>query len=144
MPILKTDILGSVIEINFQEKEKKKLHRIINKFKARLGEFKDLEGKVTGSKIIFLSALKAEDEIEELQELLKNKEKLELSREDQLYKLNNLNKEIIELKDKIAELNNNNSFLENANSSAIAAIEKIEEKLEEINKKILSKNDDES
>ena len=64
MPILKTDILGSVIEINFQEKEKKKLHRIINKFKARLEEFKDLEGKVTGSKIIFLSALKAEDEIE--------------------------------------------------------------------------------
>ena len=144
MPILKTDILGSVIEINFQEKEKTKLHRIINKFKARLEEFTDLEGKVTGSKIIFLSALKAEDEIEELQELLNNKEKLELNSEDQQYKLNNLNKEIIELKDKIAELNNNNSFLENTNSSAIVAIEKIEEKLEEINKKILSKNDDES
>ena len=51
MPILKTEILGSKIEINYEESEKDKLEIIIEKFKERLSNFKNLEGKVSNSKI---------------------------------------------------------------------------------------------
>ena len=39
MPILKTEILGSEIEINYEEVEKERLTKLINQFKKRLSEF---------------------------------------------------------------------------------------------------------
>ena len=63
MPTLKTEILGSSVEINYEEAEKDKLIKIVDKFNDRLLDFKDLEGKVGDNKILFLAALKAEDEI---------------------------------------------------------------------------------
>ena len=55
MPILKTNILGSEIEINFQNDEKKRLYKLINVFKERLGEFNNLKGKYTDNKIYHYS-----------------------------------------------------------------------------------------
>jgi len=40
MPTLKTEILGSIIEINYQEAEKEKLERLISKLRKRISEFK--------------------------------------------------------------------------------------------------------
>ena len=78
MPILETEIFGSKIEINYRAGEKEKLIDLIDRFKKRLLEFKDLQGKVTDNKIFLLAALKAEDHIFELNEkfLLQNKEKI--------------------------------------------------------------------
>ena len=106
MPTLKTEILGSLIEINYEEEEKDKLIKIIEKFNDRLLDFKNLEGKVSDNKILFLAALKAEDEIFDFT----NKSKSSLKEVEDIYKkqiekINNLNQEIIELKDKINELN---------------------------------------
>ena len=75
MPILKTEILGSIIEINYEEKEKNKLLEIIEKFNDRLLGFKNLEGKVSINKIMLLAALKAEDQIVDLLNEVSNKEK---------------------------------------------------------------------
>ena len=55
MPILKTEILGSIFEINYEEKEKIKLHQVIEKFNKRLLDFKNLEGKVSDNKILLLN-----------------------------------------------------------------------------------------
>ena len=63
MPILKTEILGSVVEINYEEVEKDQLLLIIENFKKRLENFKDLQDKVSDKKILLLAALKAEDQI---------------------------------------------------------------------------------
>ena len=41
MPILKTEIFGSVFEINYPEGEKEKLEEIIKSFHTRLEEFKN-------------------------------------------------------------------------------------------------------
>ena len=56
MPKLKTEILGSQIEINYEEGEKDKLNKIIESFNKRLLDFRDLEGKVSDNKIFFLAA----------------------------------------------------------------------------------------
>ena len=63
MPTLKTEILGSPIEINYEESEKDKLIKIIEKFNDRLLDFENLRGKISDKKILILAALKAEDQI---------------------------------------------------------------------------------
>ena len=63
MPTLKTEILGSLIEINYEESEKDKLRKIIEKFNERLLDFENLRGKISDKKILILAALKAEDQI---------------------------------------------------------------------------------
>ena len=108
MPILETEIFGSKIEINYKKGEKEKLIDLIERFKKRLLEFKDIQGKVTDNKILFLAALKAEDHIFDLNKKfqLENKEKIvykNLSLE-----LNNKTKEIINLKDEILILSKEN------------------------------------
>ena len=82
MPTLKTEILGSPIEINYEESEKDKLIKIIEKFNDRLLDFENLRGKISDKKILILAALKAEDQIidrsltkEKETEILNNKKK---------------------------------------------------------------------
>ena len=75
MPILEINILGSVIEINYQEDEKEKLLDLIEQFKIRLSEFENIKGRFSDNKIIFLAALKAEDDILELKKKIDNSSK---------------------------------------------------------------------
>ena len=63
MPTLKTEILGSPIEINYEESEKDKLIKIVERFNDRLLDFDNLRGKISDKKILILAALKAEDQI---------------------------------------------------------------------------------
>ena len=137
MPILETEIFGSKIEINYKKGEKEKLIDLIERFKKRLLEFKDLQGKVTDSKILFLAALKAEDHIFDLNKKfqLENKEKIvykNLSLE-----LNNKTKEIINLKDEILILSKENKRLKNLNEKAFEEIDRVNSKLSASIKRIL-------
>ena len=141
MPTLKTEILGSLIEINYEEAEKDKLIKIIDKFNDRLLDFKDLEGKVGDNKILFLAALKAEDEIFDF--TYKSKSSLKEVEEiykKQVKKINDLNQEIIELKDKIIELNTKNNNLQNFNSKAFNELDLLEKQLNDLTNKIISQN----
>ena len=75
MPILKTEILGSQIEINFEESEREKLQYLISNFKQRLNEFPENNGRISTNTILFLAALKAEDQLVEIESIVdKNKE----------------------------------------------------------------------
>ena len=137
MPILETEIFGSKIEINYKKGEKEKLIDLIERFKKRLLEFKDLQGKVTDNKLLFLAALKAEDHIFDLNEkfLVQNKEKIvykNLSLE-----LNNKTKEIINLKDEILILSKENKRLKNLNEKAFEEIDRVNSKLSASIKRIL-------
>ena len=51
MPTLKTEILGSIIEINYQEAEKEKLERLISRLTERINEFNHNAGQISDSKI---------------------------------------------------------------------------------------------
>ena len=115
MPILKTQILGSIVEINYATNEKERLLYIIEKFNQRLKEFKNLEGQVSDKKIIYLAALKIENELKENQGNISKDE-------NRSY----LAKENIELKDKINQLESEIDEIKNVNLRSANEIDKLE------------------
>jgi len=142
MPTLKTEILGLQIKINFEENERDKLLHLINNFKMRLNEFTNDDARISKNTIMFLAALKAEDQIEELKNILDKKEEVKNKVLEQKSLIEKLSKEIVLLKDQINEVNKINSLEYDSNSNAIEEIVKLENILKNIQQKILSKNDD--
>ena len=140
MPTLKTEILGSIIEINYQEAEKEKLERLISKLSRRISEFNHNIGQISDSKIIFLAALKAEDYLEEIENLLEKKDKEKKINDDQKNIINNLTKEIISLKDQISKLESHKSSYEEIDFKTLKNINTIEDHLDKILHKILATN----
>lgn len=140
MPTLKTEILGSIIEINYQEAEKEKLERLISKLRGRISEFNHNIGQISDSKIIFLAALKAEDHLEEIENLLEKKDKEKKISNDQKNIINNLTKEIISLKDQISKLELHKSSYEEIDFKTLKNINTIEDHLDKILHKILATN----
>ena len=141
MPTHKIEILGSIIEINYEEREYDRLIRIIEKFNKRLNEYSNNFGKVSNNKILFLTALKTEAELEDKIDLLN---KNTIYSKDMLKKneiIENLNKEIILLKDKINNLYSNNSSTESSELEALEEIQNVKTMLDNLQKKILSNND---
>lgn len=140
MPTLKTEILGSIIEINYQEAEKEKLERLISKLRGRISEFNHNIGQISDSKIIFLAALKAEDHLEEIENLLEKKDKEKKISNDQKNIINNLTKEIISLKDQISKLESHKSSYEEIDFKTLKNINTIEDHLDKVLHKILATN----
>ena len=140
MPILKTEILGSVIEINYQKTEKEKLERLISRFKERISQFNHNIGQISDNKLIFLAALIAEDHLEESKNLLEKKDKEKNNIEGQKKIINDLTKEIISLKDKISKLELYKSTYEEIDFKTIKNINTIEDHLDKVLHKILATN----
>ena len=112
MPIIKTNILGSDIDINYDQQDHEKLISLIAKFKQRLNEFPD-NGRISNNKIIFMAALKAEDQIIEFKKLDEENNKKIITQKNII---KNLNIKINLLEVKIKEWNLKNlSEVENNN-----------------------------
>ena len=141
MPTLKTEILGSTIEINYQESEKDKLIKIIEKFNDRLLDFDNLRGKISDKKILILAALKAEDQVID-RSLTKEKETEIINNKKKEININDITQEIIQLKDKESELNIENSKLKNLISKAFNELDKMEKKIIDLTDKIISQSND--
>jgi cell division protein ZapA (FtsZ GTPase activity inhibitor) len=140
MPILKIEILGSQIEIQYEEKEINKLRILIKNFKDRINQLSN-NGKITNNKILILTALKAEDEILEIKSL-NDKNKIDLLKiDEQKIIIEKLNHEVILLKDEIYQLNFAKSSNSKNESIAIEKINKLQKKLEIILKKIINQID---
>ena len=106
MPILKTEILGTSIEINYEQNEYDKLNNLIEKFKLRLSQFPN-DGRASSNQILFLAALKTEDELEAM------KKKINLNTNDKNLQnknliIENLNNEIILLKKELEKIKSSN------------------------------------
>ena len=136
MPIHKIEILGSKIEINYQENQKDKLINLINNFKKRLENFPQNE-RTSNITVIFLAALTAEDQIHELSKKLKkndinvfNSKENENTIENLNSKINILNSELKEIK----KLHTNNA---NSEEILIIQINDLEKDLESIKQKII-------
>ena len=141
MPTLKTEILGSLIEINYEESEKNKLKKIIEKFYNRLQDFEYLKGRISDKKILILAALKAEDQIIDIA-LKKDKEEKIISNQKKAIKINDITREIIQLKDIKSKLNIENNDLKNVISKAFNELDKMEKKIIELTDNIISKSND--
>ena len=141
MPILKTEILGSKIEINYQENEKEKLIHLIDRFKLRINEFENLKGKFSDNKIILLAALKSEDAAFDLNKKLESSilnTEISKNRKNQI---NDKIREVVILKDQISDLSENNNILKEQNIKTMEEINKINKKLISLINKILIKNE---
>ena len=141
MPTLKTEILGSPIEINYEESEKEKLIKIIEKFNDRLLDFENLRGKISDKKILILAALKAEDQIID-RSLTKEKETEILNNKKKEININDITQEIIQLKDIESKLNVENSKLKNLISKAFSELDKMEKNIIDLTDKIISQSND--
>ena len=142
MPILKTNILGSEIEINYQEGEKDKLINLIDNFNKRLSKYEKLNNKFTSNKIIFLAALMSEDEnlelnkkISSLDEKLKKFNFRDQQEDHQI-------REIVLLKDKISVLEKRNNDFKEKDKIIMNEIKKVNNKLILLIEKILSKSNE--
>ncbi len=141
MPTLKTEILGSSIEINYEESEKEKLIKIIEKFNDRLLDFDNLRGKISDNKILILAALKAEDQIIE-KSLAKEKETEIIDNQKKAININDITQEIVQLKDIERKLNVENSKLKNLISKAFNELDKMEKNMIDLADKIVSQSND--
>jgi len=141
MPTLKTEILGSSIEINYEESEKDKLIKIIEKFNDRLLDFENLRGKISDKKILILAALKAEDQIID-KSLTKGKETEIINNKKKEININDITQEIIQLKDIERKLNIENSKLKNLISKAFSELDKMEKNIIDLTDKIISQSND--
>ena len=135
MAILKIEILGSQIQINYEINEREKLINLIENFKKRLSDFPKNE-RISNNTIIFLAALKVEDQLAELKivadENTANIEKIN----KQVVTINKLNNEVTFLQDQLKELNLSNIYEKKISSNALEALNSFEKKLESIQKKI--------
>ena len=141
MPTLKTEILGSPIEINYEESEKDKLIKIVERFNDRLLDFDNLRGKVSDKKILILAALKAEDQIIE-KNLTKEKEEEIINNKKKEININDITHEIIQLKDIESKLSDENSKLKNLISKAFSELDKMEKNIIDLTDKIISQSND--
>ena len=141
MPTLKTEILGSLIEINYEESEKDKLIKIIEKFNDRLLDFENLRGKISDKKILILAALKAEDQIFD-SSLMKEKETEIINNKKKGININDITQEIIQLKDIESKLSDENSKLKNLISKAFSELDKMEKNIIDLTDKIISQSND--
>ena len=141
MPILKTEILGSLIEINYKESEKNKLKKIIENFNIRLLDFENLRGKISDKKILILAALKAEDQIID-KTLTKEKEEEIINNKKKAININNITQEIIQLKDIKNKLNIENNELKNLISKAFSELDDMEKNIINLTDIIISQSND--
>ena len=141
MPTLKTEILGSPIEINYEESEKDKLIKIVERFNDRLLDFDNLRGKISDNKILILAALKAEDQIIE-KNLTKEKEEEIINNKKKEININDITHEIIQLKDIESKLSDENSKLKNLISKAFSELDKMEKNITDLTDKIISQSND--
>ena len=141
MPTLKTEILGSPIEINYEESEKDKLIKIVERFNDRLLDFDNLRGKISDKKILILAALKAEDQIID-RSLAAEKETEIINNKKKEININDITQEIIQLKDIESKLNIENSKLKNLISKAFNELDKMEKNIIDLTDKIISQSND--
>ena len=141
MPTLKTEILGSPIEINYEESEKDKLIKIVERFNDRLLDFDNLRGKISDKKILILAALKAEDQIIE-KNLTKEKEAEIINNKKKEININDITQEIIQLKDIESKLSDENSKLKNLISKAFSELDSMEKNIINLTDKIISQSND--
>ena len=134
MPILKTEILGTVIEISYEKNEYDKLNNLIEKFKIRLSQFPN-DGRASSNQILFLAALKTEDELETMEKKI-NVDANEKDLQNKNIVIENLNKEIILLKKELDKIQSSNISHIQDNTAVLDKIKELGKKTKLIQDRI--------
>lgn len=135
MPILKTEILGTDIEISYEKKDLDRLSNLIANFKIRLKEF-PMNEKVSNFKIMFLAALKAEDQLEDMKKLASRNQTKNEEIEEQKNVIQKLQKDTSLLKDKLDLFDKNEIIEKENNEKLIQEVNELHDLIISINLKI--------
>ena len=134
MPVLKTEILGIELEISYEKNDFDKLNHLIEKFKKRLSQFPN-DGRASSNQILFLAALKTEDELETMEKKI-NVDTNEKDLQNKNIIIENLNKEIILLKKELEKIQSSNISHIQDNTAVLDKIKELGKKTKLIQDRI--------
>lgn len=136
MPKLKTRIFGINIDLEYQANEETKLLKLINDFNNRFKNYSYLSGKVSEVKLLILASLALEDELNENISKLKHKDIKMIDLTNKIKNNEKILKENFFLKDKLKLLENKNNKINEESEKIIIELDKIENKILDINNRI--------
>ena len=123
MPVYKALILNKEISVNYEANQKEKLIEAINAINSELGNYDNLNGKISDSKILSFLAIKLQAE---LLDLNKNKQKnINLEK-----KFTDSNSQNINLNDKLYQLREQNKLLKEKNELINQELVKIQSQID--------------
>ena len=138
MPIHKTKIFNTTIDISYEKNDKNKLLDLISNLNNRIKKFSELSGKVSDIKIVILAALAIEDELAEINNTFSINKSLEGDINKSNLKIEKLNSEIVSLKDKLGLLESELAKKNHDDEIKENQIDKLTNELELLNKSILT------
>ena len=138
MPTLKKTIFNSAIDINYEEGDKNKLLQLIENLNNRLKKYIHLKEKVSDSKIIILASLAIEDDLMEQKKLISEQNLVTNNLNKKKLHVEKLSSEIINLKDKIHQLESKLDERNKRDFLIEGEIEEINKQIENLNKSMLS------
>ena len=123
MPVYKALILNKEISVNYEANQKEKLIEAINAINSELGNYDNLNGKISDSKILSFLAIKLQAE---LLDLNKNKQ-ININLEK---KFTDSNSQNINLNDKLYQLREQNKLLKEENELINQELVKIQSRID--------------
>tara|TARA_Y100000996_G_scaffold408217_1_gene386934 strand:+ start:228 stop:632 length:405 start_codon:yes stop_codon:yes gene_type:complete len=123
MPVYKALILNKEISVNYEANQKEKLIEAINAINSELGNYDNLNGKISDNKLLSFLAIKLQAE---LLDLNKNKQKnINLEK-----KFTDSNSQNINLNDKLYQLREQNKLLKEENELINQELVKIQSQID--------------
>ena len=123
MPVYKALILNKEISVNYEANQKEKLIEAINAINSELGNYDNLNGKISDSKILSFLAIKLQAEVLDLN---KNKQ-ININLEK---KFTDSNSQNINLNDKLYQLREQNKLLKEENELINQELVKIQSQID--------------
>ena len=123
MPVYKALILNKEISVNYEANQKEKLIEAINAINSELGNYDNLNGKISDSKILSFLAIKLQAEVLDLN---KNKQ-ININLEK---KFTDSNSQNINLNDKLYQLREQNKLLKEENELINQELIKIQSQID--------------
>ena len=123
MPVYKALILNKEISVNYEVNQKEKLIEAINAINSELGNYDNLNGKISDSKILSFLAIKLQAEVLDLN---KNKQ-ININLEK---KFTDSNSQNINLNDKLYQLREQNKLLKEENELINQELVKIQSQID--------------
>ena len=123
MPVYKALILNKEISVNYEANQKEKLIEAINAINSELGNYDNLNGKISDSKILSFLAIKLQAEVLDLN---KNKQ-ININLEK---KFTDSNSQNINLNDKLYQLREQNKLLKEENELIHQELVKIQSQID--------------
>ena len=123
MPVYKALILNKEISVNYEANQKEKLIEAINAINSELGNYDNLNGKISDSKLLSFLAIKLQAEVLDLN---KNKQ-ININLEK---KFTDSNSQNINLNDKLYQLREQNKLLKEENELINQELIKIQSQID--------------